>query len=240
MLIINPGAPDASLVALDKSTGKEIWRTPGNPPGYSAFIAGTFGGKEQVVGYDSISLGGWEPETGKRLWTISPDEEGDFNVPTPIDLGDRILVSTENNGTRIYSFDSNGGVCERPQHRSGALKPDTSTPVVINDIALGIDTGLKALNVNDALKTLWQHEEESFSQYASLIAGNNRFLVLSLDGTLMLIKADNANFECISKVDLFSDYKEEADPGIWAHPALCGSRLYVRTSLGIYCFLLKE
>ncbi|GIT77721.1 MAG: hypothetical protein Ct9H300mP32_1030 [Verrucomicrobiota bacterium] len=31
-LIINPGAPDASLAALDRKTGRLIWKTPATPP----------------------------------------------------------------------------------------------------------------------------------------------------------------------------------------------------------------
>ena len=31
-LIVNPGAEDASLVALDRHTGKIVWRSPGEPP----------------------------------------------------------------------------------------------------------------------------------------------------------------------------------------------------------------
>ena len=63
-LIVNPGAKEAAVVALDCSTGKELWRCAGLPPAYASFIAGTFGGVRQVVGYDEKSLGGWDLTDG--------------------------------------------------------------------------------------------------------------------------------------------------------------------------------
>src|SRR5439155_3672809 len=98
-LIVNPGGKDASLVALDPKTGKVLWKTPGKPASYGNFIVGTFGGKRQIVGHDLDSLGGWDIATGKRLWELVPPRRGDFNVPTPIQVGAQLLVTSENNGT---------------------------------------------------------------------------------------------------------------------------------------------
>lgn len=84
LLIVAPGAKDASIVALDESSGDVVWKTPGSGPSYGSLIVGTFGGKKQIVGHDAISLGGWDVSSGKRLWSVVPDVPGDFNVPTPL------------------------------------------------------------------------------------------------------------------------------------------------------------
>ena len=84
----------------------------------------------QVIGHDAVSLGGWEPVTGKRLWTLLPEKPNDFNVPTPIALDDKLLVSTENNGTRLYEFDDNGLLKPKPVAVNRKLAPDTHTPIV--------------------------------------------------------------------------------------------------------------
>ncbi len=101
-LIINPGAPDASLAALDRKTGKVLWKSAGKPHAYASFVLHGEGASRQIIGYDRESLGGWDPTTGKRRWTITPITPKDFNVPTPIVAGNDLLVSTENNGTRRY------------------------------------------------------------------------------------------------------------------------------------------
>ena len=108
-LIIQPGGPEASLVALEPATGEILWKSPGRPPGHSSLVSAEFNGKKQVVGYDDHDLSeAGISVTGQRLWTLKPERCGDFNVPTPIVWDDKLIVATENNGTRIYGFDPQG------------------------------------------------------------------------------------------------------------------------------------
>ena len=69
--------------------GEVIWQSPGERHAYSSFIVATLGGVRQLVGYDRSSLGGWEIATGRRLWTLKPPHDGDFNVPTPVAVDGR-------------------------------------------------------------------------------------------------------------------------------------------------------
>ena len=136
-LIVNPGAKDASLVALDLNTGEVRWKTPGERAAYASLILGTFGGVRQIVGYDAVSAGGWDPNTGRRLWELLPPKKGDYNVPTPVNINGQILLSTENNGTRLYAFDGDGRILSTPVAWNPSLAPDTSTPVAANGLVFG-------------------------------------------------------------------------------------------------------
>ena len=69
------------------------------------------------------------------------------------------------------------------------------------------------------------------------IAGNDRFLVMTQNGSLRLLKANRRGLECLSTLELFEDVAAD-DRDVWSHPALVGNRLYIRNSLAIYCFLL--
>jgi len=241
-LIVNPGAKTASLAALDRLTGEVLWATPGDPPGYSAFILATLGGVRQIVGYDVASLGGWDPETGRRLWRLVPDYDGDFNVPTPIvlhgKLEGKLLVSTENNGTRIYAFDEEGKIIEKPLALNEDLNPDTSSPVVIDGLVFGSCNRLVCLDLHDGLKTLWEVDDDPFMDYAALIAGNGRVLAITQIGELCLMKATKTGYETTGTVDLFKDVPD-TERDVWSHPALIGNRLYIRNLLAVYCFLIE-
>ena len=81
--------------------------------------------RRQIVGYDKDSLGGWDVKTGERLWRLVPPRSGDFNVPTPVAVHGGIVVSTENNGTRLYRFDDAGRVIPEPAAHYADLAPDT-------------------------------------------------------------------------------------------------------------------
>jgi outer membrane protein assembly factor BamB len=132
-LIVNPGAADASVVALDPATGAEVWRCPEKPAGHGSFVAADIGGVRQVIGYDNASLGGWNLVTGSRVWSPEPQVAGDFNVPTPVLVKGpppRLLVASEMNGTRLHAFDIDGRIDSKPLGRCNEPAPDMATPVM--------------------------------------------------------------------------------------------------------------
>jgi outer membrane protein assembly factor BamB len=227
---VNPGGASASIVALDVATGETRWKTPGLPAAYGAFICGTFGGRRQIVGYDQRSLGGWDVKTGQRLWQLVPPVEGDFNVPTPIALADGVLVSTENNGTRLYRFDENGRIISEPAAEFADLAPDTSTPVVAGRRVIGANTALRCLDLRNDLKPLWTREDLELGDYATLLTDGERVLVITLTGELILLDARAADCALISRLKLFS-----YDVEVYSHPALVGTRLFVRGGPSVVC-----
>lgn len=231
LLIVNPGAPDAALVALDRRTGQTRWKTPGHPAAYASFVPATLGGVRQIVGYDAEGLGGWDPATGRRLWELVPDEQ-DFNVPTPIVFDGRLLVATENNGTRLYEFDERGRIRPKPVAQTRALRPDTSTPVVVNGLVFGCAGELVCLDPAQGLKTRWYSEDELFSDYCALLGGNGHVLVCNTAGVLVLVKADGEKYRPVARLKVF----EDAD--MWSHPALVGDRLYLRDRHELVCLRL--
>lgn len=231
-LIVNPGARAASLAALDPDTGKLLWQTPGHAAAYSAFITGTFGGRRQIIGYDAAGLGGWDPATGRRLWHIVPPGQSDFNVGTPLAVGGRILVATENNATRLYAFDQHGAALPEPAARNDDLAPDTPSPVVLGRRVFCTAYGeLFCLDLDQGLKTLWSAADDRFFEHTNLVAGNDRVLLWTTTGDLLLIRGDVDRYEPIAEARPFGEEKVES----MSHPALVGRRLYVRSGTRLAC-----
>jgi len=233
-LIVNPGGPQASLVALRPETGEELWRCPGARHAFASFIVGEFGGRRQLVGYDAISLGGWDPATGRRLWRITPDIEGDFNVPTPIAYRGQALVATENNGARLYGFDREGGAGPQPLATHADLAPDTSTPVILDDRVFGVWGGtLFCLNAADGLEPLWTGRDRALHDYASLIASpahGGRVIIATLKGELLLLDAAAHEMQMVSRARAFEGGES------MSHPAVAGKRIYLRSPNAVTCF----
>jgi len=234
-LIVNPGTPQASLAALDPETGEVIWKTPGELAGFGSLIAANLGGVLQIVGHDRRSLGGWDVQTGRRLWTIVPPIEGDFNVPTPVIIGDRLLVTTENNGTRLYAFEHGGKVIAEPVARSEELAPDMSTPVVVGQRVFCVWGDLFCLDLAEELKTRWTGSDEAFGIYGAVLACEQRILVIGRGGQLVLADASGDRFQVLSKLSVFGDAREE----FYSHPALVGNRLFIRGARSIVCLDLQ-
>jgi hypothetical protein len=233
-LIVNPGAPDASVVALDPRTGREAWRSPGRKAAYASFIVAEPRGLRQIIGYDAETLGGWDIATGRRMWEMRPKESHDYNVPTPVLVGDRLFVATENNGARLYDFDGEGRLMPEPVAASRDFAPDTSSPAALGDAILGGAPILRCLSGSDGLRELWRSSDRAYERYFSVIAAPGRALILTLDGTLALLDLSVGRYAELGRARLPS--KGDA---YWSHPALVGTRLYARSSSAAYCFDLR-
>ena len=235
-LIVNPGSPDASLAALDPSNGEVLWQTPGAESAYGSFIAGQLGGVHQIVGHDAKTLGGWEVATGKRLWSLVPENQEDFSVPTPMIVGNRLLVTSENNGTRLFEFDQEGRVVPEPIAVNTDLASDTGTPVVVGSRVYSVWNDLHCLDLKDQLKTRWTKRDPSYQIYGSLLAYGDRLLVSAASGELLLLDTQADQCKFVSRLQVFDTPNAE----LYSHPAMVGSRLFLRGENALVCVELSR
>ena len=80
---------------------------------------------------------------------------------------------------------------------------------------------------------MWSSDDEAFSHYATLLASRDRVLITTEHGELILLDAKADKFQPLSRMKLF-----ENESGVFSHPALVGSRLFVRTSSNLVCLPL--
>jgi len=234
LIVVAPGGTHASLVALDGRTGAPRWRTPGAGAAYGSFIAGEFGGCRQIVGYDEATLGGWDPRSGRRLWTLSPPTSGDFNVTTPVSFEGQLLVATENNGARLYGFDSRGRIRPDPVAWNDGFVPETSSPVVVGGRVLGCVDELCSFDLKRGLQAGWRADEGPSTAHMSIVATDRRALVLTLEGELLLVDTGADTPVVLSRQQVF-----ESGAEAYAHPAVGGRRLFLRDDTTLYCLALE-
>jgi outer membrane protein assembly factor BamB len=173
-------------------------------------------------------------ENGERLWKLVPPIEGDFNVPTPVAVNGGVIVSTENNGTRLYRFDESGRIIPKPAAEFADLSPDTTSPVVTRGRVFGAHQGLHCLDVQNGLKPIWHREDDSLGDYSTLIADEERVLVITVRGELILLDAKADECTIISRLRIFDE-----DEDVYSHPALVGTRLYARGGSSVVCVDLE-
>ena len=118
-LVVTPGGDEATLVALNKTTGGTIWkgvlpkpsagnsensgqRGRGGRPGmrdsgagYSSAIAIDFEGQRQYVQFTSKALAGFAASTGALLWQYDrPANNFGINCSTPVHVDGKILAAS--------------------------------------------------------------------------------------------------------------------------------------------------
>ncbi|MEE8525408.1 MAG: PQQ-binding-like beta-propeller repeat protein, partial [Thermoanaerobaculia bacterium] len=98
-VVVTPGHIEALMVALDRDTGEEIWKTQGrrlgpvgaDGAGYSSAVISEAGGVRQYVQLVGRGLIGVEAETGKLLWNYNRVASDIANIPTPLVSGNFVF-----------------------------------------------------------------------------------------------------------------------------------------------------
>jgi hypothetical protein len=75
---------------------------------------------------------------------------------------------------------------------------------------------------------MWSSEKK-YSDYASLVAKNDRILALTADGDILMIETNPKEFKIIDSIKV-------SDQPTWAHLALCGNEIFIRELKGIAKF----
>lgn len=229
-LVLQTNCPTANLIGLNPQDGSELWRNAGQGLSYSSMIAvPNANATTTIVGYDAVSLGGWDPASGRRLWTFRPEHQGDFNVPTPIFHKDQLWLSTENNGTRRYELQDSTKAPQLVATDDQLLRPDTHSPVLSENRLLGVWNGLHCLDA-ETLKSIWSSELDCYQGYASIIANSDRALIWTQFGDLILVSISSGEYQELGRWQL-TDGRVETH----AHPAIAGQRLFLRVGKEIVC-----
>jgi outer membrane protein assembly factor BamB len=91
ILVVLDQEDESFLVALDKNTGRELWRVPrqGNTNWSGPYVT-SFEGRKQVIVSASRQVCAYDLETGKLLW--SARGLGQNTIPAPVASGGMVFV----------------------------------------------------------------------------------------------------------------------------------------------------
>ncbi len=116
-VVFTPGAPKALLAAVDKMTGRELWRsaTPDfgsrgkDGAAYSSVVVSNAGGVKQYVQLTGRGLVGVRASDGWVLWSYNRIANDVANIPTPIVKDDYVFAATGySTGSALLKLAKNG------------------------------------------------------------------------------------------------------------------------------------
>jgi hypothetical protein len=82
---------------------------------------------------------------------------------------------------------------------------------------------------------LWTAEDDAFLDHVSMITHPKRILVSSCEGELLLVSTRGDEYQLLGRMKAFDGQSE-----MMSHPALVGTRLYLRDGTHLVCLDLKE
>lgn len=229
MLIVNASTESGALIALDKSSGSEIWKTEGIKDSWSTpAIVPLPGGKTELVVSGSMKILGFDPDTGKELWHA---DSFDWYVCPSVIAHDGVVYALQNSTAVAVKAGGRGDVTKSHtvwQKKFGA----TVTSMVYHDgHVFWADKGralcLKAANGDVVYKEDLKPGGGDF--YASpLLADGKLYYVSREKGTYVV--AAGPNFQLLANNML------GADTSICnASLAASDSQLFLRSDRFLYC-----
>jgi len=165
------GKPDAKLIALDKRTGKEVWRalSSNTEPGYNQPIIISAGGVRQLILFHPEGFASLDPTTGKVFWEIEHRVQMGIVVATPVHSGRYLFFTSQHGGARMLALDEHTPAAKilwsGPGEQDPGMTHDTpdtvnsviGTPVIEGEYVYALDNDgqLRCLNAATG-KLVWK------------------------------------------------------------------------------------
>jgi outer membrane protein assembly factor BamB len=240
-LITLVGGKDALVVSFDKTTGEEIWRALDDPEvGYCPPVIFTFGKNRQLIIWHPRAVSSLDPETGKLNWEETFRIQAGLTVPMPRQLGNRLLVTSFYNGSRMYEVAEDGKSARivwqgqsNSEIQTDGLHSIMPTPVVTDTHIYGVCSygQLRCLDVKTG-KRVWETFAATGNDRwwnAFLIPHEDRYFVHNEQGDLIIANLTPKGYEETSRAKLVEPTRPvRRRMTIWSHPAFAMKSVFAR------------
>ena len=234
-VICTPGGQDASVVALDKMTGKTVWTSKGlsESSGYCSPILVERGGTRLIVTLTAKSVVGLDAAAGTVLWTYPHQTSNDVNAVTPLyQDGCLFVTSGYGAGSAMLQLSADGREVKElwsqkqlDNHHGGVVLLDGviyGTTFRGSWVALDFKTGQVKFQAPAVGK-------------GSVIAAAGLLYGYGENGLFALMEPTSTELKIISSFRVPLGSNEH-----WAHPVIADGRLYLRHGDALMCFDIRE
>lgn len=224
-LILNVGGGG---MAVDKQTGKEIWKSGAGEAGYTTPLPIKRGNAVEMWIANGEGYYAVQPESGKQLWSIKWLTQYGVNAADPIPHGDKVFISSGyGKGAALFPQPKAGGTEPEPIWKNRVLRTQLNPAVLVDKHVYGVDgdtsdkASLKCVEVETG-KELWV--ERDFGS-GGIIVADGKILALSAKGELMIAPVSPEAFKPSARAQVLGGKS-------WTAPVLANGLLYCRNSRG--------
>jgi outer membrane protein assembly factor BamB len=229
------GAGGAGIVAIDKNTGKTLWKALSHESGYASPVAATIGGARHVLFFTREGLVDADPGTGRvrfeHRWRAR--QAASVNAAVPLVVGNEVFLSA--------SYDTGAVLLRVEGDRARAvwsgdesLSNHYATSVYKDGYLFGYHgrqeygQQLRAVEWKTG-KVAWS--EDGFGAGTVTLAGTHLFL-LRENGELVVAPASPKSFQPLKRVRLVGST-------VRSYPALAYGRICFRSDESLSCWSVQ-
>jgi outer membrane protein assembly factor BamB len=250
------GGEGHTVVAFDRETGRELWRSlKVREPGYSPPVIIEAGGKRQLIIWDSEAINGLDPKTGAVYWSEPFKTKMAHAIGTPRRYGDFLFISSFFDGSMLLKLDPaeprvtvawkiKGPSETRPE----GLHSLMSTPFLEDGHIYGVCSfgHLRCLSVATG-ERVWEtlipttvSGKPARWTTAFLVKHEDRFFIYNETGDLIIARLTPHGYEEISRAHLLDPTNRAGNRSVhWSHPAFANRSVYVRNDRELLCADLR-
>ncbi len=244
MVVCTPGGPGATIVALDKNTGKTIWKSDikGDKAAYCSPVLINRGDRKIVATMLQQSVVGVDAETGYLLWRDRfadyQDNAKGINFVSPVYSNGRLYTTSgDNNGGAMYELSTDGTRITRQWtdeildcHHGGVVQVDgyvygsNYRNLFAGDwVCLDMETG----------KVMY--EEKWRTKGSTIYADGMLYCYEEKSGHMALVQPTPEAFQIISSFQV-----KEGQGRHIAHPAIADGVLYIRRGASLTAWDIRD
>ena len=221
---------EAFVVALDKNTGKQRWKTNRRRPSdqaYSTPLVIKVGDQDQLISIGAYRAAAYDPLTGREIWRVGyPD--GFSNVPRPVYGHGLVFIATGFNDPTLIAVRPDGQGDVTRTHIAWTVErgaPLTPSPLLVGD-ELYVVSDIGVLSCLDARtgETIYQTRLPG-SYSASPVFVDGRIYFQSEEGVTSVV-APGKKFRKLAN--------NRVDGGTLASMAVSGGSLFLRSDTHLY------
>jgi outer membrane protein assembly factor BamB len=237
LIYVQNGAGGPVAVAVDKNSGKIVWRSQARGNGsYAHPVMADVQGTKQLIIYAAAGPLGMDPTNGKTIWHHRWQNGPEVNASDPIYRDGHLFVtSAYDKGAMMLQLSPNGaGKLWENRDIASRFQPAILDGDYLYVNSEGTLTCLKW----PTSKVQWvmrNQDRNLLGMGGSMVrVGGDNLILLSQSGRLTLARATPQGFERISSVP---DVVEGTQ--VWATPALHDGMLYLKGQKELVCIDVK-
>jgi outer membrane protein assembly factor BamB len=239
-VVFTPGGSEGAVVALNKQTGAQIWRSKDftDKAQYSSLIIAEIGGVRQYIQLTADSVAGVSAADGSLLWRAP--RKGDVAViPTPIYADGLVYVASGYGvGCNCFKITPSGGKFSAQQvYASKVMVNHHGGVIKLGDSLYGYSDG-KGWTCQD-FKTgaaKWQNKEKLGKGAIAYADGNFYLRQEDSPGTVAIIEASTSGYKEHGRFNP----PNRSDQQSWPHPVISGGKMYLRDQDVLLCYNVKK
>jgi outer membrane protein assembly factor BamB len=250
-LITLAGGDGSHVVALDKDTGKEIWKAgQQREQGYSPVLITEAGGKRQMIVAGTKSIYALNPETGEKYWETPFETDSGCVVMTPIRHGEHLFVGAYNHKGVVLKLTSDkpGAEVVWQNKKDHGLVPVNMQPFLHDGVVYGYDDDghMYAVELPGG-KRVWDGEgpvlgeQRKGAEAAHIVRNGDRFFFFADTGHLTIGKLTPKGYEEIDRAKVIEPTGvANGRKMVWCAPAFADRKMFVRNDKETVCVDLAK